>query len=186
MANKIGRIILWIVVICALVVGIYFVLPGQYKNPLTAKIQETIDGPNYNSVVGTVKATTIPKNKGVTYDSAMIKSTENCAWTMEKMAVNPDTGDGAYNVYCDGYKYTMSFEADENDDSMITQTNAHIRLVFHVSKEGSKITVDSKEAVKGEKCACSEVHVNETVYYPNDTENKYYQKALSSLAANAK
>ena len=67
------------------------------------------------------------------------------AWTMEKMAVNPDTGDGAYNVYCDGYKYTMSFEADENDDSMITQTNAHIRLVFHVSKEG--VTVVPKGAI---------------------------------------
>ena len=185
MINKIGRIILGIVIICGLAVGIYYILPGQYKNPLTAKIQESMDGANYNALIGTIKATTIPKNKGITYDAAMTKATQDAAWTYKKIAVD-DAGNGSYDVYCDGYKYTMTFEADDNDDSMITKTNAHIRLVFHVKKDGSTITVDSKEAVKGEKCAASELHVDEEVYTPNNKDNTYYQKGLTALAGAAK
>lgn len=185
MANKIGRIILWIVVIVGLAVVIYMILPGKYKNPLTAKIQDTIDGPTYKTLIGTIKDTTIPKNKKVTYDAAMKKSTEDSAWTYKKISVD-DAGNGTYDVYCDGYNFTMTFEADDNDDSMITQTNAHVKLVFHVKKDGSTITVDSKEAVKGEKCTVSEVHVNETVYRPTDKDSNYFQKSLNSLAGAAK
>ena len=185
MANKIGRIILWIVVIVGLAVVIYMVLPGKVKNPLTAKIQQTIDGPTYNAIVDPIKNTTMPKNKKVTYDAAMKASTEDSAWTIEKVAVD-DAGNGAYTVYCDGYNFTMSFESDENDDSMITQTNAHIRLIFNVTKNGSSITIDSKEVEPGKKCYASEVCVNEYHYTPQDKSNTYYQKCINTLAEAAK
>ena len=179
MANKIGRIVLGIVIIAALLVGIYYILPGQYKNPLTASIQSATNN-NYSVIVDKVKASTIPKHKGVTYDSALNAKTRNLAWTIKKVNVD-DAGDGLYDVYADGYKCTVTFENEATSDSMITQTNAHVRIVFQIQKKGSVLTINSKEIEKGSKCVPTEIHVNETVYKTTD-DNNYFQACLDFFA----
>ena len=101
MANKIGRIIIGIVVVCALAFVIYMVLPGQYKNPLKATLQSKTNS-NYEDVVGKVKGSLVLKNKEFTYEDMMISATANPAWTMEEISVD-DNGNGAYDVYADGH-----------------------------------------------------------------------------------
>ena len=40
MANKIFRVILGIIIVCGVLFGIYYVLPGHFKNPITQAYQE--------------------------------------------------------------------------------------------------------------------------------------------------
>ena len=167
MANKIGRIVLGIIIIVGILVGGYFLLPGQVKNPLTAKLQDMTDA-NYAVITGAVKNATIPKNKGVTFDSAMTNKTEHPAWTIKKISVD-DAGNGSYDVYADGYKCTF--------------TNAHVQLVFHITKQGSEIKIGDKVVEEGKAAAPSEVNVNETTYKSTD-KSSYYQAALNVLAGN--
>ncbi|HBZ02665.1 MAG TPA: hypothetical protein DEO83_02480 [Lachnospiraceae bacterium] len=181
MANKIGRIVLGIIIIVGILVGGYFLLPGQVKNPLTAKLQDMTDA-NYAVITGAVKNATIPKNKGVTFDSAMTNKTEHPAWTIKKISVD-DAGNGSYDVYADGYKCTVSMENETNDTGMVTFTNAHVQLVFHITKQGSEIKIGDKVVEEGKAAAPSEVNVNETTYKSTD-KSSYYQAALNVLAGN--
>ena len=179
MANKIGRIVLGIVILCAIAVGVYYILPGSIKNPLTATIQEMTDD-NYSIIVDQVKGSTIPKNKTVTYENAFINKTEHPAWTIKKISVD-DAGNGAYDVYADGYKCTVSMENETNDTGMVTQTNAHVRLVFHINKQGNEIKIGDKIVMADKTCTPSEIHVNETVYMSTD-KTSYFQGTLDVLA----
>ena len=179
MGNKIGRIVLGIIIIAGILVGGYYLLPGQVKNPITEKLQDMTDD-NYAVVTGAVKAATIPKNKGVTFESAMLKKTEHPAWTIKKISVD-DAGNGSYDVYADGYKCTVSMENETNDTGMVTFTNAHVQLVFHVTKQGNEIKISDKVPEAGKTAAPAEVHVNETVYKSTD-KSSYYQAALNVLA----
>ena len=181
MANKIGRIVLGIIIIAGILVGGYFLLPGQVKNPLTAMLQDMTDA-NYAVITGALKSATIPKNKGVTFENAMINKTEHPAWTIKKISVD-DAGNGSYDVYADGYKCTVSMENETNDTGMVTFTNAHVQLVFHVTKQGSEIKIGDKVVEEGKSAAPSEVNVNETTYKSTD-KSSYYQAALNVLAGN--
>ena len=179
MANKIGRIVLGIVILCAIAVGVYYILPGSIKNPLTASLQNMTDD-NYAIIVDQVKATTIPKNKGVTYENAFINKTEHPAWTIKKISVD-DAGNGAYDVYVDGYKCTVSMENETNDTGMVTQTNAHVQFIFRITKQGNELKIGDKIIEAGKTCTPSEVHVNETVYKSTDNTS-YFQGTLDVLA----
>ncbi len=178
MANKIGRIVLGIVIVCAIIVGVYFVLPGSVKNPLTAWIQNETDS-NYAPIVDALKGATIPKNKGVTFDSK-VSIMDGNAWTIKKIDVD-DAGNGTYDVYADGYKVTVSMENETNDTGMVTFTNAHVRLTFHITKKGSEITIGDKEVVAGKAATPAELSVNETTYHSTDKDT-YYQAALNCIA----
>lgn len=180
MANKIGRIVLGIVILAAVVVGVYFILPGQVKNPLTAMLQSNFDGDNYTPITDALKNATIPKNKGVTFDSAMMSRTEHPAWTIKKIEVD-DAGNGTYDVYADGYKCTVSMENETNDTGMVTFTNAHVQLVFHVTKQGSEIKVGDKVVEAGKPVEPAEINVA-TATYKKDDKDSYYQAALNVLA----
>ena len=179
MGTKIARFVIGIIIIAAVVVGIYFVLPGQYKNPITAVLQSATDS-NYDTIVNTLKGSTIPKNKDVTFDKAMIAGTANPAWTIEKVSVD-DAGNGTYKVYADGYKCTVTFENETNSDGMVTHTNAHIRLIFDVTKNGNEITIDKKTVTVGKEAKPTSIEVDTTVYNKDD-KSTYYQKTLDFLA----
>ena len=177
MANKIGRIVLGIIILCGLAVGIYFILPGSVKFPLKAKIQDSTDD-NYATIVNTVKAATVPKNKKVTYEQ-MMNVTDGPAWTIEKISVD-DAGNGMYDVFCDGYKTTVSWENEHNDDSMVTHTDSHVRVIFHINKKGSEITI-GKDVVEAGKVAYPETIIIDDYDYNRTDESSYYQSALNSL-----
>lgn len=178
MANKIGRIVIGIVVVVALVVGIYYILPGQYKNPIKATIQsKTIS--SYNDIVDTVSGCTVPNNKDKTFGDMMTSATGNPAWTIEEVSVD-DAGNGAYNVYADGYKTTVSFENETNDDGMVTHTDAHVRIIFKVTKEGSDIKIKNKVLETGKQATPEEVQVDESSYKESDSST-YFQRTLDAL-----
>ena len=179
MGNKIARIVLGIVIACALLFGIYVILPGQFKMPLTAYIQSSFNS-NYDPIVNTLKDATVPKNKERTFDASMKAATKNSAWTI-KPIVTDDAGNGSYEVYCDGYKCTVTFEKDNNSDSMMTHTNAHVRLVFRVTKNGSEIKIGDKVVETGKKAYPDEIIVDTSTYKDSD-DNTYYQKTLNFLA----
>lgn len=177
MANKIGRIVFGIIFLVVLVVVIYMVLPGSIKFPLQAKIQDSTDT-NYATIVNTVKAATVPKNKKVTFEQ-MMSCTDGPAWTIKKVSVD-DAGNGMYDVYCDGYKTTVSWENETNDDSMVTHTEAHVRIIFHINKQGSEITI-GKDVVEAGKVAYPDtLHIDDYDYNRTD-DSSYYQRALNAL-----
>ncbi len=181
MGNKVARILIGIAILAAIFVGGWMVLPGSIKNPLLASYQEKTDD-NYSTVVGAVKASTVPKNKKVTFDSMMTGVSEDSCWTIEKVAVD-DAGNGSYKVYADAYKITVAFENENNDDGMVTHTNAHVRLVFDVTKDGETLKIGKKEIGEGEIAHPTQVEVGEYVYIQNDPNSNYYQESLNSLCA---
>ncbi len=178
MANKIGRIIIGIVIVAALAFVIYTVLPGQYKNPLKATLQSKTNS-NYEDVVGKVKGSLVYKNKDFTYEDMMISATANPAWTMEEISVD-DNGNGAYDVYADGYKTTVSFENEDNSDGMVTHTNAHVRLTFHVTKDGSDVKIGDQVIEPDMQIAPEQIDVATSTYKKSDSST-YFQKTLDAL-----
>ncbi len=176
MANKIGRILIGIIVLAAIAVGIYYILPGNIKNPLTATLQSNTND-NYAPIVDALKGATIPKNKGITYDSKISVQDSN-AWTIKEISVD-DAGNGSYDVYADAYKVTVSVENNTNDTGMVTHTNAHIRLTFHVNKNGSEIKIGDKVVEAGKAATPSEIDVAESHYTSSD---EYFQPILNCLA----
>ncbi|MBO4862802.1 MAG: hypothetical protein J5517_00400 [Eubacterium sp.] len=179
MANKIGRIILGIIILAAAFTGIYFILPGSIKNPLTAKFQEMTDD-NYSIIVDQMKQATIPKHKGVTYENAFINKTEHPAWTIKKISVD-EAGNGAYDVYVDGYKCTVSMENETNDTGMMTFTNAHVQLIFHIKKQGNEIKIGDKVVEAGKNAIPDVINVAEATYNKGD-KTSYFQGTLDVLA----
>lgn len=180
MGTKVAKILLAIVFIAAAAVGIYFVLPAKYKTALIMTYQKTVDD-NYEPLVNAVKATTIPKNKDITYDDAIMKM-GNPAWTIEKHAVD-ENGDGEYYVIADGFNVTISMENETNDDGMMTFTDAHTRLMFLVIKNGDEITTSKKKVIEPEKPFTPErIIVDETTYYSTD-KTEYFQGVLDVLAS---
>ncbi|MCR5213906.1 MAG: hypothetical protein K6E10_05785 [Eubacterium sp.] len=180
MANKIVRIIVGILIFCGIVVGAYFILPGSVKYPITQYLQSNFDTTNYNSVVNAVKASTIPGNKGITYESAMNGTCDGPSWTYEKVFTD-DLGNGTYNVFVDGYKTTVTFESADSD-GMITNTNAHFRVTFQVQKNGSEIKIGDKVLEAGKKAEPMKIEVANSTYLPTD-DNDYFQKALDFFAS---
>ena len=160
-------------------VVIYLILPGQYKNPLTAFIQEKTND-NYSKLVDPLKAAQVPKNKDFTFGSVFEENTEHSAWTIEELSVD-DKGNGSYYVYADGYNITMELESEENSDSMKTHTNAHVRCVFIVDKEGSTIKVNNKEIQEGKAITPEQIEIDQDIYSSTTTSNNYFQKALDCL-----
>ncbi len=178
MANKIGRVIIGIIILCAAAVVTYLVLPGSLKYPLTAKIQDSTDT-NYATIVNAVKSATVPKNKKVTFEQ-MMSVTDGPAWTIKKVSVD-DAGNGMYKVFCDGYKTTVSWENENNDDSMVTHTESHVRIEFNINKNGSEITIGKDEVEAGKVAYPDTIIVDDYDYHKTD-ESEYYQRALTALA----
>ena len=178
MGNKIARIILGIVIAVAVIAGVYFVLPGQYKNPITQTIQMKTNS-NYNEIVDVLKKTTIPKNKEKEFGAVFEAAVGNPAWTIKEISVD-DAGNGAYDVYADGYKTTISVENEDNSDGMVTHTNAHIRLIFHITKNGKEIKIGDDVLEPGKSAYPATIEVDETTYNESD-ESTYYQKTLDCL-----
>lgn len=180
MGEKVLRIILGIAIVGGLFTGLYFILPGEYQDPITAFGQKQLYGNAYTELTDLFKGCTVPKHKDVTWDAAMNGKTKNPVWLIKKAAVD-DAGNGDYEVYCNGYKCTVSYESDENSDSMITHTNARVRLVFRVHKEGSKVVLDRKEVQAGKSAYPDEIRVEQTIY--GKTANQSYYKQIMEFLA---
>ena len=180
MANKVFRIIIGIAILAGIAFGGWMVLPGSVKNPILAWYQAKTDD-NYATVVDAIKATTVPKNKKVTYGAMMEGVSEDSVWTIEKWSVD-DAGNGDYNVYADAYKVTVAVENANNDDGMVTHTNAHVRLVFSVSKQGDELKIGRAKVEAGKAAKPKTIFVGEYTYGESD---QYYQPTLDCLAGMA-
>ena len=180
MGNKVARILIGIAILCGVLYGGWMILPGSVKNPILAKYQEKSDD-NYTLIVDALKATTVPKNKKVTYGAMMEGVSEDSVWTIERWSVD-DAGNGDYIVYSDAYKVTVAVENANNSDGMVTHTNAHVRLVFDVHKEGDELKIGRSKIEAGKTATPSTIFVGEYVYGSSD---KYFQPTLDCLAGMA-
>lgn len=180
MANKIMRIIIGIAILAGIAVGGWMVLPGSVKNPILAWYQAKTDD-NYATIVDTIRATTVPKNKKVSFGAMMDGVSEDSVWTIEKWSVD-DAGNGNYLVYADAYKVTVAVENANNSDGMVTHTNAHVRLVFDIEKQGDEMKIGKSKVEVGKACTPKTVIVGEYTY---GTADKYFQPTLDCLASMA-
>jgi|GEM_PF-1167103 len=185
MANKIIRFVLAIVIVGALAFGIYTILPGQFKNPITEWVQEMFDE-DAKEMVDALKSTTVVKHSDVTYDQMMLSATANPAWTVKKISVDSETGYGEYEVYADGYQCTIEMTSDTSTDSNKTLTNAHVRLVFQVTKDadGMRITGKTETLTAGKQTSPYMIQVAEEEYLRDDKESGYYQGTLDCMVRN--
>jgi len=178
MGNKVGRILIGIAIIAVAFFVIYKILPGRVKYPLQQAIQSKTDD-NYATLVDTIKASTVPKNKKVTFGDMVAGMDDKSAWTIEKFSVDK-AGNGSYIVYADAYDFTVSFENENNDDGMVTHTDAHVKLSFSVEKNGNEIKMGKKKVEAGEVCYPTAVEIDEYAYHPSDASS-YYQEALDCM-----
>ena len=167
MKNKVSRVIIGIIVVVGLLIGIYFILPGQVKMPLKETIQ-SITMKFSEDVTRTLKNATVPNNS-TTFGSMMARY-KGSAWTIGDKTVDA-IGNGTMVVYADCFKCTVKMENQMTDDNSITHTNAHVRLTFDVTREGEKVT----------KATLRTVSVDQVEY---DKDNPYYQLALDSMCKN--
>ena len=164
MVNKIVRVVLGIIIAVAIIVGVYMILPGKYKMPLT----ETIQGITKSwstEVITELKNAKVPNND-MTFGSMMARYTSP-AWTVSDDIVD-DLGNGTMLIYADTYSCTVAMQSQMADDKNITFTNAHVRLIFDVKRENGKLT----------RATLKTIMVNETEY---GQDSPYYQLCLDSM-----
>lgn len=173
MANKIFRVILGIIIVCGVLFGIYYVLPGHFKNPITQAYQEATN--KYASTAfDTLKKAGVPKHEGVTFDSMMTNALGDHTWIIAPNGngVDKESGNGVMTVYCDGYKCDISIQDAKQTDTNNTYSQAHVRLVFNVTFTGGQITGiefpqvevdDTNVWVKGSSANDADTYYHETI-----------------------
>ena len=164
MVNKILRVVIGIIIAVGLLIGIYIILPGKYKMPLTETIQGFTKSWSVD-VINDLKNAKVPNND-MSF-GAMLSRYSSPAWTIADDVVD-DLGNGSMTVYGDTFDCTVAMASQMADDKNVTFTNAHVRLIFDVKRENGKLT----------KATLKSVMRNETEY---GQDNPYYQLCLDSM-----
>ena len=63
---------------------------------------------------------------------------------------------------------------------MVTHTDSHVRIIFHINKQGSEITIGKDVIEPGKVAYPDTVHIDDYDYNRTD-ESSYYQRALNAL-----
>ena len=178
MGNKVARVLIGIVIAVAVIVGVYFILPGQMKNPLKSFLQSTFNS-DYKQIIESMKEAKIKGHKTVTYDEMMREDTSNVAWTVEKLDVD-EAGNGEYFVYLDGYKLELELDNPLVDDKNKSYNRVHCRYWFRVKKDGSTLTVDKKEVTNDKGILPEQIEVENDMFHPDDSSN-FYQDTIDTM-----
>ncbi len=163
MFNKVMRVLIGIIIACAILFGVYTFLPGEYKNPITQTIQEFTKSWS-KDVVNEIKGAKVPNND-ITFGE-MLEKFSGPAWTIAD-DVTDDLGNGSMTVYGDTYRCTVSMP-NQMADNNITHTNVHVRLTFDVQRSNGKLT----------RINLKTITVGETEY---GQDSPYWQLALDSM-----
>jgi hypothetical protein len=170
MGTKVVRWIIGILIGCAVLVGIYFILPGQYHYRIKEFIQKNTNR-TYKEIVREMKTKMVPGYENRTFGDLMSKGTEASAWTVSTLTADK-SGNGTYQVYADGYKVDLDIEHAVNDDTNKSYSRAHVRLVFNIEYMEKKIT----------KVTLVKIKVEEDNFVPKDV---YYSEILQGLMERA-
>ena len=179
MGNKVARVLIGIVIAVAVIVGVYFILPGPMKNPLKSFLQSTFNS-NYKEIITTMQEAKIKGHKTLTYDEIMRDKASNVAWTVEKIDVD-DAGNGEYYVYLDGYKLELELENPLIDDKNKSYNRVHCRYYFRVKKDGTSLTVDKKEANNDKGILPEQIECENDMFHPDATQDHYYQDTIDTM-----
>ena len=161
MINKIFRVVIGILVVIGIFFGIYTILPGQYKGPLRQVVQEAIDK-DAKSLADEYRNAQVPKHKGITFEKMMLAGSASPSWYVKTVTEQPDKVTGEYEVQVDGYKITLEMPHENGQSNSVVYTNAHVRIVFHVSRAADgKITTTSWQ-----------------VFIDDDEQDEFYKQAV--------
>lgn len=182
MWNKISKVLLGIIIFCAIVYGVYLILPGQYKNPITSWFQ-TSTNEDSKAAIDELKGFSVSKfDKNipdtVTFDRMMTSATANPAWTVESSTVDKDTGNGSMEIHADGYKCTIEMD-NANADNTKTMTDVHVQLIFRVTMEQHKV----------KEIKFDTINAGQETYQKNSQDaasKQYFTGTLESMCANIK
>lgn len=159
MVNKIFRVVLGIIVACGVLFGIYYVLPGQYKHPITQGIQQTFQS-DVAMLANTYKFMKVPEND-MTFEQMMKGATSGSCWVVTTVEADRSSGVGTYEVHAYGFKTTISMPKENGDEKMKTYTERPLEIVFFTTKGA-----DGKVTNSGYK-----------VIIDNEEQNEYYRQA---------
>ena len=169
MGNRIGRVVLGLIIGIAAIIGIYIILPGSVKNPMKEWFQKTFQSDTY-AVAEKYQNSKIP-NTDVTFGHAI----ESCgdgshAWFVDVIDESEDKKSGNYEVHSFATKVDIAMEQENGQDNLKSFSQATIEIVFNVRKNSDGTFVTTSY----------------TVMLDDQPQNEFYRmQALQSIAANA-
>ncbi len=169
MGNRIGRIVLGIIIAIAALIGIYIILPGSVKHPLQEWFQKTFQSDTY-AIAEKYQQTKVPTTD-VTF-GAMI---ENCgdgshAWVVDVLNEAEDKSSGDYEVHAYATKVDLSMEQENGQDNLKSFSQCNVEILLNVRKNSDGKFVTSSYSV----------------IIDDQPQNDFYKlEALKSMAANA-
>ncbi len=131
MANKIIKGVIAVIIIAAVLVGVYFVMPGQVKFKINQFYQENFDD-NAAKYITEYKAMKIP-GTDVTFDKAFENKAKNHSWYVEEVVEGIQ-----YKVHLNGYKMDIVYLQEDGSNSQhFTNTHAEYTFDVVVQEDGS-------------------------------------------------
>ena len=170
MGNRLVRIILGIVIGIAALVGIFFVLPGNLKNPMIEFWQKTFQKDSY-AVAEYYQKQKVPKND-ITFGEMIANcSNGSSAWVVETLAESDDKTTGQYTIHAYVYKVDISMEHENGQENALSFSQAAVEVRFDVKKTAKDTYVTTSY----------------NVYIEEEYQNDFYKaQALASMCGKAK
>ncbi len=145
MGNKVVRVILGIVIVAAVLVGGYFILPGQVKWPLTSWFQMNFDSDAAMVIEkGKLLKPTQLEDRDPdfkvdnTLDELLRSNSTGSSWYAEVI----DKETGKYVLHGHGYKVTVQYVKQNNDDTSMHYTNDHIEIYVNATIKNGEVVFE--------------------------------------------
>jgi len=143
--NNAIKTVIGILIVAAVLVGIFFILPGQVKYPLIQWYQNNFDDESAKVIEkGKLLTPKQLENKDnsfkvdATLGDLLDANAENVAWHCD--VINRETG--LYDLYGDGYKVDVQFTKQVQDDTSQHYTNEHIQIQVRAHYENGEVSFE--------------------------------------------
>ena len=171
MGNRIIRIVLGIILGIGALVGIFFILPGNLKNPIIEFFQKTFQKGTY-AVSEYYMQQPVPK-QDITFGDMIANCGDGSAWVTTVLRESEDGTTGDYEVHAYAYKVDIAMEQENGQENLKNYTQTTVDIFFNVTK-----TFDGKES--------KYVTTSYMIYLEEELMNDFYKpQCLASMTRNA-
>ena len=151
MGNRIGRIVLGLIIAIAALVVIYLVLPGGVKHPMQEWFQKTFQSDTY-AIAEKYQQTKVP-NTDMTFGTMIANcSNGSHAWVVDVLSEADDKSFGDYEVHAYVTKVDLSMDQENGQENLKSYSQVSVEILFAVRKnsDGSFVTTSYSVLVEDE------------------------------------
>ena len=143
--NNAIKTVIGILIVAAVLVGIFFILPGQVKSPLLQWYQTNFDdqaamviekGKNLKPVQLEEKDPDFKVDS--TLDELLRSNSTAVSWYAEAL----DKEAGRYILHANAYKVTVQYTKQNNDDTSQHFTNEHLELYINATIKNGEVVFE--------------------------------------------